>query len=100
VAERTFARLPSRSPRSLRRLRKALLEKAGGKLDHRMHQSIQWSARTSGTTSRHQRARSCVPTTYQFCGSLESKARQIGNAVPPKFAEAIGSAIKAHAQTG
>jgi DNA (cytosine-5)-methyltransferase 1 len=39
------------------------------------------------------------PTTYQFYGSLESKARQIGNAVPPKFAEAIGSAIKAHAQS-
>ena len=37
------------------------------------------------------------PTTYRFHGSLESKARQIGNAVPPKFAEAIGSAIKAHA---
>jgi DNA (cytosine-5)-methyltransferase 1 len=38
------------------------------------------------------------PVTYQFFGSLESKARQIGNAVPPKFAEAIGSAIKEHAQ--
>jgi DNA (cytosine-5)-methyltransferase 1 len=38
------------------------------------------------------------PTTYQFYGSLESRATQIGNAVPPKFAEAIGSAIKEHAQ--
>jgi DNA (cytosine-5)-methyltransferase 1 len=36
------------------------------------------------------------PKSYRFCGSLESRARQIGNAVPPKFAEAIGSAIKRH----
>lgn len=39
------------------------------------------------------------PKSYRFCGSLESRARQIGNAVPPKFAAAIGLAIKNHAES-
>nr|WP_228748222.1 DNA cytosine methyltransferase [Bradyrhizobium sp. BR 10289] len=33
------------------------------------------------------------PKTYRFFGSLESRARQIGNAVPPKMAQAIGHSI-------
>lgn len=36
------------------------------------------------------------PKSYRFCGNLESRARQIGNAVPPKFGAAIGQAIKRH----
>lgn len=39
------------------------------------------------------------PKAYRFFGSLESRARQIGNAVPPKMAEAIGRAIQEHAGT-
>jgi C-5 cytosine-specific DNA methylase len=39
------------------------------------------------------------PKGYRFFGSLESRARQIGNAVPPKMAEAIGRAIQEHAGT-
>jgi DNA (cytosine-5)-methyltransferase 1 len=37
------------------------------------------------------------PKNYRFFGSLESRARQIGNAVPPRMAEAIGAAIKEQA---
>ena len=33
------------------------------------------------------------PLDYSFTGSLVSKAKQIGNAVPPKMAEALGRAI-------
>ncbi|EHM39312.1 DNA cytosine methyltransferase [Hafnia alvei] len=33
------------------------------------------------------------PRDYLFHGSLSSKAKQIGNAVPPKMAEALGKAI-------
>lgn len=33
------------------------------------------------------------PLDYIFTGSLVSKAKQIGNAVPPKMAQALGSAI-------
>ncbi|MEN4933956.1 DNA cytosine methyltransferase [Pantoea agglomerans] len=33
------------------------------------------------------------PLDYKFWGSLNSKAKQIGNAVPPKMAEAIGQQI-------
>lgn len=33
------------------------------------------------------------PREYRFTGSLTSKARQIGNAVPPKMAEAFGRAF-------
>lgn len=33
------------------------------------------------------------PLDYKFLGSLNSKAKQIGNAVPPKMAEAIGQQI-------
>jgi hypothetical protein len=40
------------------------------------------------------------PPSYRFFGSLESPARQIGNAVPPRMAAAIGLAIQNHcAQT-
>jgi site-specific DNA-cytosine methylase len=39
------------------------------------------------------------PKAYRFFGSSESRARQIGNAVPPKMAEAIGRAIQEHAGT-
>jgi DNA (cytosine-5)-methyltransferase 1 len=40
------------------------------------------------------------PPSYRFFGSLESRARQIGNAVPPRMAAAIGLAIQNHfAQT-
>lgn len=35
------------------------------------------------------------PLDYIFTGSLVSKAKQIGNAVPPKMAEALGQAILA-----
>ena len=38
------------------------------------------------------------PTNYRFSGSLESKGRQIGNAVPPLMAKAIGEAVMKHAQ--
>ncbi|SDI80497.1 DNA (cytosine-5)-methyltransferase 1 [Paraburkholderia phenazinium] len=34
------------------------------------------------------------PRKYRFIGSLESKARQIGNAVPPEMARAIGAHIR------
>lgn len=33
------------------------------------------------------------PMNYKFSGSLQSRARQIGNAVPPKMSEAIGKQI-------
>ncbi|HBX9579776.1 TPA: DNA cytosine methyltransferase, partial [Klebsiella pneumoniae] len=33
------------------------------------------------------------PFDYIFTGSMVSKAKQIGNAVPPKMAEALGKAI-------
>ncbi|EKN3570332.1 DNA cytosine methyltransferase [Yersinia enterocolitica] len=33
------------------------------------------------------------PLEYRFVGNLQSKARQIGNAVPPKMAEAVGKEI-------
>lgn len=36
------------------------------------------------------------PRSYAFHGSLESKARQIGNAVPPLMARSIGEAIIQH----
>jgi DNA (cytosine-5)-methyltransferase 1 len=36
------------------------------------------------------------PPSYRFFGSLESRARQIGNAVPPRMAAAIGLAIQNH----
>jgi DNA (cytosine-5)-methyltransferase 1 len=35
------------------------------------------------------------PRTFNFMGSLTSKARQVGNAVPPLFAEQIGKVFKA-----
>lgn len=35
------------------------------------------------------------PIDYKFSGSLLSKARQIGNAVPPKMAEALGNHLSA-----
>lgn len=37
------------------------------------------------------------PRTYRFKGSLESRARQIGNAVPPLMAEAVGVLVAKHA---
>ncbi len=37
------------------------------------------------------------PRTYHFAGSLESRARQIGNAVPPLMAQRIGEQILQHA---
>lgn len=33
------------------------------------------------------------PDNWQFCGSLAEKYKQIGNAVPVKLAEAIGTEI-------
>jgi DNA (cytosine-5)-methyltransferase 1 len=33
------------------------------------------------------------PSTYAFAGKTDDKYRQIGNAVPPRFAEAIGSHV-------
>lgn len=33
------------------------------------------------------------PRSYEFTGTLTSKARQIGNAVPPRMAEAFGKAF-------
>jgi DNA (cytosine-5)-methyltransferase 1 len=36
------------------------------------------------------------PSDFEFFGSINSMARQIGNAVPPKLAEAIGRALIAH----
>ena len=37
------------------------------------------------------------PRDYKFAGSLTSRARQIGNAVPPMMARAIGTCIREHA---
>lgn len=39
------------------------------------------------------------PRSYKFCGSTESKARQIGNAVPPLMAQRFGEAFSNHAKT-
>lgn len=36
------------------------------------------------------------PRAYRFVGRLASKARQVGNAVPPLMAKCIGEAIKLH----
>jgi DNA (cytosine-5)-methyltransferase 1 len=36
------------------------------------------------------------PRTYRFYGSLASRARQIGNAVPPLMARAVGNTIRTH----
>lgn len=36
------------------------------------------------------------PDRYRFVGSLESKCRQIGNAVPPLLAEVVAQAVVAH----
>jgi DNA (cytosine-5)-methyltransferase 1 len=36
------------------------------------------------------------PDRYRFVGSLESKCRQIGNAVPPLLAEVVAHAVAAH----
>ena len=33
------------------------------------------------------------PLDYKFIGSLQSRARQIGNAVPPKMSETIGKHV-------
>jgi DNA (cytosine-5)-methyltransferase 1 len=38
------------------------------------------------------------PMSYRFTGSLTSRARQIGNAVPPMMAKAIGDCILDHAR--
>lgn len=38
------------------------------------------------------------PRDYKFAGSLTSRARQIGNAVPPMMAKAIGTCIREHAR--
>jgi DNA (cytosine-5)-methyltransferase 1 len=38
------------------------------------------------------------PRDYKFSGSLTSRARQIGNAVPPMMAKAIGYRIREHAR--
>jgi len=37
------------------------------------------------------------PTNYKFAGSLTSKAKQVGNAVPPLMAEKFGRTVVAHA---
>ena len=36
------------------------------------------------------------PSTFQFSGSLQSKARQVGNAVPPRLAELVGRHFAKH----
>ena len=38
------------------------------------------------------------PDDFEFFGSLNSQARQIGNAVPPRLSEIIGRAIVSHVQ--
>lgn len=38
------------------------------------------------------------PRTYRFAGSLESRARQIGNAVPPLMAMRVGEHFLSHAE--
>ncbi|MHC2086456.1 DNA cytosine methyltransferase [Methylobacterium sp. CM6244] len=40
------------------------------------------------------------PRRYSFVGSLRSRGRQVGNAVPPLMAQRIGEAIRAHAEMG
>ncbi|HEY1711083.1 MAG TPA: DNA cytosine methyltransferase [Rhizomicrobium sp.] len=36
------------------------------------------------------------PDAFELCGRLESQWRQVGNAVPPEFARALGDAIRHH----
>ncbi|HEX8954895.1 MAG TPA: DNA cytosine methyltransferase, partial [Burkholderiaceae bacterium] len=36
------------------------------------------------------------PTDFVFCGSLNSRAKQIGNAVPPLMARSVGQKIRDH----
>jgi DNA (cytosine-5)-methyltransferase 1 len=89
--------------------------------DHSGHSDVygrlSWDAPASGLTTRcisysngrfghpeqdralSAREAACLqtfPRSYQFLGSLESKARQIGNAVPPLMALRIGQQIKRH----
>jgi DNA (cytosine-5)-methyltransferase 1 len=37
-----------------------------------------------------------IPDTYRICGSYRSARRQIGNAVPPALAEAVGRQVRHH----
>jgi DNA (cytosine-5)-methyltransferase 1 len=40
------------------------------------------------------------PQSYQLIGTLTSKARQVGNAVPPLLSEALGKHILELSRTG